>query len=92
MFATLSTAWVLPGVIGPALAGIVTETLGWRGVFLGLLPLIVLSGAMTLRRLMRGPRAGAARTTRMPPRAAAALGASRSRSSSPRGRASCSPA
>jgi predicted MFS family arabinose efflux permease len=46
MFATLSTAWVLPGVIGPALAGIVGETVGWRWVFLGLLPLIVISSAI----------------------------------------------
>ena len=46
MFATLSTAWILPGVVGPALAGIVGETLGWRWVFLGLLPLIVLSAAI----------------------------------------------
>lgn len=46
MFATLSTAWVLPGVIGPAVAGIVGETLGWRWVFLGLLPLIVLSASI----------------------------------------------
>ena len=30
MFAVLSTAWVLPGVIGPAIAGVVGETLGWR--------------------------------------------------------------
>jgi MFS family permease len=40
MFATLSTAWVIPGVIGPAIAGVVGETIGWRFVFLGLLPLI----------------------------------------------------
>jgi MFS family permease len=46
MFATLSTAWVLPGVMGPALAGIVAETAGWRWVFLGLLPLIVLSASI----------------------------------------------
>ena len=46
MFATLSTAWILPGVVGPALAGIVGETLGWRFVFLGLLPLIVLSASI----------------------------------------------
>ena len=38
MFATLSTAWVIPGVIGPAIAGIIGETIGWRFVFLGLLP------------------------------------------------------
>ena len=31
----LSTAWVLPGVIGPAIAGVVGETVGWRLVFLG---------------------------------------------------------
>ena len=48
MFATLSTAWVLPGLIGPAIAGSVGETFGWRYVFLGLLPLIAIAGALTL--------------------------------------------
>jgi MFS family permease len=48
MFATMSTAWVLPGVIGPALSGVVADNVGWRAVFLGLLPLILLAGAMTL--------------------------------------------
>jgi MFS family permease len=48
MFATLSTAWVLPGVIGPAIAGTVGDTLGWRYVFLGLLPLIAVAAALTL--------------------------------------------
>jgi MFS family permease len=48
MFAMLSTAWVLPGVAGPAIAGVVGDALGWRVVFLGLLPLIALSGAVTL--------------------------------------------
>jgi len=47
MFATLSTAWVLPGVIGPAVAGLVGETFGWRYVFLGLLPFIAVAGVMT---------------------------------------------
>ncbi len=51
MFATMSTAWVLPGVIGPAIAGAVGELVGWRAVFLGLLPLIALVGAMTLNAL-----------------------------------------
>jgi MFS family permease len=48
MFATLSTAWILPGLIGPAIAAAVGETIGWRFVFLGLLPLIAISGALTL--------------------------------------------
>jgi MFS family permease len=51
MFATLSTAWILPGVIGPGLAGIVAEVFDWRWVFFGLLPLIALSGAMAFRGL-----------------------------------------
>lgn len=48
MFAVLSTAWVLPGIFGPAIAGFVGDTIGWRWVFLGLLPLIAVAGAMTL--------------------------------------------
>ena len=51
MFATLSTAWILPGVVGPAIAGFIGEAVGWRLVFLGLLPLIAVSGAVTLRAL-----------------------------------------
>lgn len=53
MFATLSTAWVLPGVIGPAVSGVVAETVGWRFVFIGLLPLILVAGAMTLPAVAR---------------------------------------
>jgi MFS family permease len=56
MFATLSTAWVLPGVLGPALAGIVGEAVGWRWVFLGLLPLIGVSSAIAFPSVRRiGP-------------------------------------
>jgi MFS family permease len=48
MFATMSTAWILPGVLGPAIAATIGETFSWRFVFLGLLPLIALSGTLTL--------------------------------------------
>ena len=62
MFATLSTAWILPGVIGPALAGLVGETLGWRYVFLGLLPFIAVAGVLTHRAIstVRVPETSAA--------------------------------
>ncbi len=53
MFATLSTAWVLPGVFGPAIAGAVGDTIGWRAVFLGLLPLIAIAAAMTFPAVRR---------------------------------------
>jgi MFS family permease len=55
MFATLSTAWILPGVFGPGVAGFVAETFHWRLVFLGLLPLILVSGAMSVRGLRALP-------------------------------------
>lgn len=48
MFAILSTAWVVPGIIGPAAAGALAEATTWRAVFLGLLPLIAIAGAITL--------------------------------------------
>jgi MFS family permease len=61
MFATLSTAWVLPGVMGPAIAGLVGETLGWRWIFLGLLPLIAVAGLIAYPAVSRvGPAPEAA--------------------------------
>ncbi|HUG30709.1 MAG TPA: MFS transporter [Candidatus Limnocylindria bacterium] len=53
MFAMLSTAWILPGVFGPAIGGAVAEFLHWRLVFLGLLPLVALSGWMSFDALRR---------------------------------------
>lgn len=34
MFAAFAAAWVLPAVVGPPLAGLLVETVGWRWVFL----------------------------------------------------------
>jgi MFS family permease len=53
MFAVLSTAWVLPGILGPALAGVIEHALGWRWVFLGLLPLVALAAVITIPALSR---------------------------------------
>lgn len=61
MFATLSTAWVVPGVIGPSLAAIVGQFLGWRWVFLGLIPLLVVAGGLALSALRHVPAAAPAR-------------------------------
>jgi MFS family permease len=48
MFALLSSAWVIPGLIGPGVAGVLAERATWRLVFLGLLPLLVVATALTL--------------------------------------------
>jgi len=60
MFATMSTAWVLPGVVGPALAGAVGEHLGWRLVFIALLPIIGVAMALTIPALRAVPAAASA--------------------------------
>ncbi len=48
MFALMSSAWVIPSVAGPALAGAIGATVGWRWVFLGLLPLCGVIGLVAL--------------------------------------------
>jgi MFS family permease len=58
MFATLSTAWVVPGLVGPALAAQVASHLGWRWVFLGLLPLVAVSCVVTVPSVSAVPRPG----------------------------------
>ena len=54
MLALLSSAWVVPGLIGPAVAGGVADHVGWRWVFLGIAPFTaIVAGVATsgLRRL-----------------------------------------
>ncbi|HEY1672627.1 MAG TPA: MFS transporter [Streptosporangiaceae bacterium] len=56
MFAVLSTAWVIPGLIGPAIAALVASAVGWRWVFLGLLPLVAVAGLLATLALRGVPR------------------------------------
>lgn len=55
MFAVLSTAWVVPGLSGPAIAAAVAAAVGWRWVFLGLLPLVAVAAAVVTRGLRSLP-------------------------------------
>jgi MFS family permease len=58
MMAVLSTAWVAPGLAGPAASVAVAHLLGWRWVFLGLVPLVAVTGSLAIPALFRlGPAA-----------------------------------
>ena len=61
MFAVISTAWVVPGLVGPVLAERVSDAVGWRWVFLALLPLVAVAGSFVVPAMMRlGPLEGVA--------------------------------
>jgi MFS family permease len=53
MMAVLSTAWVIPGIVGPGLAAAVAHLFGWRWVFLGLIPLVLVAGPIAVPALVR---------------------------------------
>ncbi|HET9878175.1 MAG TPA: MFS transporter [Candidatus Limnocylindria bacterium] len=67
MLAIISTAWVVPGLIGPALAAWIAETLHWRWVFGGLTVPVLLLAVVAFRPIMAlqpVPGAGADRGRR----------------------------
>jgi MFS family permease len=53
MLALISSAYILPSFIGPALAGLVADYFGWRWVFLGLAPLLPLAAGLALSAMRR---------------------------------------
>jgi MFS family permease len=53
MIAVISTAWVVPGLVGPALSAEVAHAFGWRWVFIGLLPVVGIAGSIALPALAR---------------------------------------
>ncbi|WP_059012434.1 MFS transporter [Streptomyces specialis] len=61
--ASFSAAWVVPAMIGPVVAGTVTERFGWRWVFLGITVVVVAPLAIMLpalrARVPGGPRGAA---------------------------------
>jgi MFS family permease len=58
MIAVISTAWIAPGLAGPAIAAAVAHAFGWRWVFLGLLPVVAIAGSIAVPSLVRLGRPG----------------------------------
>jgi MFS family permease len=66
MFAVLSTAWVVPGLAGPGIAALVAAAAGWRWVFLGLIPLVIATGALVVLALRNVPPPASPGTAAVP--------------------------
>jgi MFS family permease len=78
VFGLISSAWVLPALLGPPVSGLVTQTLSWHWVFLGLVPLVLVATALVVPavRTLTPPeqRVGAARRGVVPAAFAASGG------------------
>jgi MFS family permease len=70
IFSYLSAAWVVPSIVGPAVAGWVAASVSWRLVFLGVPPFAVLAWLVLLTGL---PSVGTGRAGRSDPALDAAL-------------------
>ncbi len=69
MMALLSSAWILPTLIDPAMAGLIADASTWRAVFLGIVPfliVLVILIAPTFRQLKRAPSAAEGKTGSLP--------------------------
>lgn len=53
VFAAFAGAWVLPALIGPAIAGLIVDHIGWRWVFLSVPMLAVVALALLLPAMRR---------------------------------------
>ncbi|MEM9387761.1 MAG: MFS transporter [Pseudomonadota bacterium] len=70
VLSAMSTAWVLPALIGPAISGLIVGTLGWRWVFL-LVALASAPAAMLLAPILKSSEA---RRGQLAPRAGSRVG------------------
>lgn len=53
MFAVMSTAWVVPALVGPAASGALADAGLWRLVFVALVPILVVATVLAARPLRR---------------------------------------
>jgi MFS family permease len=69
VFAAMSGAWVVPALVGPLVAGFLTQHASWRWVFLGLVPFAVAGAGLMVPALRRlRPRPAEPRTRLAHPR------------------------
>ena len=53
MMAMMSTAWVVPSLVGPAIAGVIADALSWRYIFLIVLPFVIVVAIFVSREFLK---------------------------------------
>lgn len=48
MFSLNAVAWILPALLGPAIAGLLVDSVGWRWAFWGVAPIFLIATIITL--------------------------------------------
>ena len=61
IFGAFASAWVLPSMVGPFVAGFVADAVSWHWVFLGVVALVAVAGALMLPAVRGRDRAPADR-------------------------------
>ena len=75
MMSLLATAWVVPSVLGPFIAGGLTELISWRWAFLSIAPMVPLPLLAVLPHMAATTRTGVRRSNRVQLAATMAAGA-----------------
>jgi MFS family permease len=75
VFSAMSSAWVVPSLVGPAIAGFLADSLSWRLVFLLVPPLVLPALWLVVPGLRRLPAGGEAASAPRPGRKRFALAA-----------------
>lgn len=66
----MSTAWVVPGLVGPLISGWLTETFSWHWVFGAVIPVLLVAAALMIPLLLTLERRGAVAQPEADPHAA----------------------
>lgn len=67
IFAAFAAAWVIPSLVGPAIAGLITEVWSWHWVFLGVVGVVAIALLMVIPTLRNLSPVGAASVPRWAP-------------------------
>nr|WP_245808447.1 MFS transporter [Deinococcus hopiensis] len=59
MLAAVSSAWLIPALVGPLIASLIADAWSWRAVFWGLVPVLALASPLCVLPLRSGPREAA---------------------------------